>query len=199
MKIKVGISNRHVHLTEKVFNQLFDCELTKKQDLNQIGEFASHQIVKIKGKKDALLEARIVGPFRMYNQVEVARSDAYLLGIEPPVRDSGALEESEAITLFGPKGAITLENACIISRPHVHMNLEKALALGVKNHQKVGIKIENAKSGRMDASIKISDNGFFELHVDWDEANAFLLKSGDEVDLFIEDDKDGMENWKCND
>ncbi len=199
MKIKVGISNRHVHLTEEVFNQLFDCELTKKQDLNQIGEFASQQIVKIKGKKEALLEARIVGPFRTYNQVEVARSDAYVLGLDPPVRDSGALEESETITLLGPKGAITLQNACIISRPHVHINGEKALDLGLKNHQKVHIEIETAKSGRMNAFVKISDNGFFELHIDRDEANAFLLKSGDVVDMFVEGGKDGMENWKGND
>ena len=199
MKIKVGISNRHVHLTEEIFNQLFNCELTKKQNLNQIGEFASHQIVKIKGKKEALLEARIVGPFRTYNQVEVAMSDAYLLGINPPVRDSGDLKESESITLIGPKGEVTLENACILSRPHVHMNFKKALSLGLKNHQKVYIKIENAKSGRMDAYVKISDNGFFELHVDRDDANAFLLKSGDIVEMFVEDGKDGVENCKCND
>ncbi len=194
MKINVGVSQRHVHLTKEVFNQLFDEALTKKYDLHQIGEFASHQVVNIRGKKDTLLKARVVGPFREYNQVEVAMSDAYPLGLRPPVRDSGDLKNSEKITLIGPKGEITLENACILSIPHVHMNFDQAHSLGLKNHQKVRIKMTKEKSGILDAYVKVSDNGFFELHVDRDDANAFLLNSGDEVEMVVEDDKNGMEN-----
>ena len=180
MKINVGVSQRHVHLTKEVFNQLFDEALTKKYDLHQIGEFASHQVVNIRGKKDTLLKARVVGPFREYNQVEVAMSDAYLLGLRPPVRDSGDLKNSEKITL--------------LSSPHVHMNFDQAHSLGLKNHQKVRIKMTKEKSGILDAYVKVSDNGFFELHVDRDDANAFLLNSGDEVEMVVEDDKNGMEN-----
>ena len=42
MKIKVGISMRHVHLTEEDYNLLFDEPLTKKVDINQPGQFAAH-------------------------------------------------------------------------------------------------------------------------------------------------------------
>ena len=64
----------------------------------------------------------------------------------------------------------------------------------LKNHQKVRIKMTKEKSGILDAYVKVSDNGFFELHVDRDDANAFLLNSGDEVEMVVEDDKNGMEN-----
>ena len=29
--------------------------------------------------------------------------------------------------------------------------------------------------------VKVSDNGYFEIHIDKDDANCFLLKTGDEV------------------
>ncbi len=178
---KIAVSNRHVHLTKEIYDKLFDEALSIKRPLNQIGDFASFQTVTIKTSKDEIPNVRVIGPLRTYNQVEISRSDAYRLGINPPVRQSGDLEDSEEITLVGPKGEITLKDACIQAERHVHMNEQKAKELGLKHEDMVHLIVDNDKGGVMDAFVKVSDNGFFEIHIDRDDANCFLLNTGDEV------------------
>lgn len=180
---KIAISNRHVHLTKEIYEKLFDEPLSMKKPISQIGEFASNQTLIIKGPKGIIERVRVMGPHRDYNQVEVSKSDAYILGIEPPVRESGDLEDSETITLITPKNEITLENVCILAERHVHMNDKMAEELNLKNDDLVKLVINNDKGGEMEAFIKIKSNGFFEIHIDRDDANAFLLKTGDEVEI----------------
>lgn len=180
---KIAISNRHIHLTKEVYEKLFDEPLSMKKPISQIGEFASNQTLTIKGPKGMIEKVRVMGPHRDYNQVEVSKSDAYILGIEPPVRESGDLEDSETITLITPKNEITLENVCILAERHVHMNDKMAEELGLKNDDLVKLIINNDKGGEMEAFVKIKSNGFFEIHIDRDDANAFLLKTGDEVEI----------------
>lgn len=184
-KVKVGISNHHVHLTEEVYKKLFATPLTKKKDLHQIGDFASHQVLILKTKKGILKNVRIVGPFRNYNQVEISRSDAYVLGLNPPVRSSGDLENSEEVTLVGEIGEVTLKKGCILANRHVHMNYQLAEELRLVDNQMVKIQISGDKSCLLDAFIKISENGYFELHLDLDDANAAGLKNGDEVKMLF--------------
>lgn len=184
-KVKVGISNRHVHLTEEVYNKIFDEPISKKCDLNQGGEFASNQMVTIKTEKGEFKNVRVLGPFRSYNQVEISRSDAYSLGLCPPVRKSGDLQNSETITIIGEKGNITLENSCIIANRHVHMNPELAKKLGVVDDEQVKLVVDGDKACILMANIKISDNGYYEVHLDFDDANAAGLKNGDEVEIVI--------------
>lgn len=180
---KIAVSNRHVHLTKEIYDILFDEPLSIKRPLNQIGEFASFQTVTLKTEKNEIPNVRVIGPLRKYNQVEISRTDAYTLGLNPPVRQSGDLEDSETITIIGPNGEVTLENACIQAERHIHMNETKAQELGLKNEDMVHIIVDNDKGGVMDAFVKVSSNGFFEIHIDKDDANCFLLKTGDEVEI----------------
>lgn len=179
----IAISNHHLHLTKEVYEKLFDEPLSIKRPLNQIGEYASFQTVTLKTDKDEIENVRIVGPLRNYNQVEITRSDAIKLGLNPPVRESGDVEDSETITLVGPKGTVILENACILAERHVHMNKYKAEELDLKHEDLVKLKVNNDKGGIMEAFIKVSDNGYFEIHIDRDDANAFMLNTGDEVEI----------------
>lgn len=179
----IAISNRHVHLTKETYEMLFNEPLTMKKPISQIGEFASNQTLIIKGPKGIIERVRVMGPHRDYNQVEVSRSDAYTLGINPPVRESGDLEDSESITLVTEKNEITLENVCIQAERHVHMNEKMAEELGLKNDDLVKLIINNDKGGEMEAFIKVKSNGFFEIHIDRDDANAFMLNNGDKVEI----------------
>lgn len=179
----IAISNRHVHLTKETYEMLFNEPLTMKKPISQIGEFASNQTLIIKGPKGIIERVRVMGPHRDYNQVEVSRSDAYTLGITPPVRESGDLEDSENITLVTEKNEITLENVCIQAERHVHMNEKMAEELGLKNDDLVKLIINNDKGGEMEAFIKVKSNGFFEIHIDRDDANAFMLNNGDKVEI----------------
>ena len=63
------------------------------------------------------------------------------------------------------------------------MNESKAAELGLKNEDLVKLKINTDKGGIMEAFVKISPNGFYEVHIDTDDANCFLLQTGDEVEL----------------
>lgn len=179
----IAVSNRHVHLTEETYKLLFNDEISIKRPLNQIGEFASCSTVTLKGPKGIIESVRVVGPFRKYNQVEVLKSDCYTLGINPPVRASGDLNNSEDITLVTKKSEITLKSSCIIAERHVHMNKEQAQKLNLNNNDLVRIKVNNDKGGTMHAHVKITDNGFYEIHIDRDDASAFLLTTGDEVEF----------------
>jgi putative phosphotransacetylase len=181
--VKVGVSNRHVHLTKEVYDKLFSTELLKVHDLSQLGEFASDKFVTLKTEKGIIEHVRVVGPTRKYNQVEISSSDAYKLGLNPPVRRSGDLSLSANITLIGELGSIDLKECCILADRHVHMNQKLADELGLKDREQVKILVPGDKACILFAHVKISDNGVYELHIDIDDANACGLKNGDEVEI----------------
>ena len=183
-EINARISNRHVHLTKEVYEMLFDEEISKRNDLNQIGEFASNQTLTLKNGDKEIKNVRVLGPFREYNQVELSKRDARSLGLNPPVRRSGELDGAEKITLITDKASLEIKGA-IISERHIHINTKEAYKYGVVDKQLVKIKVDGEKSGSMDAYVKVSDNGFYELHIDTDDANAFLLLDNDKVTMIV--------------
>ena len=185
MKVKVGISNRHIHLTEDAYRLLFEKNLTKKMDLTQPGEFAANETVTISYNNKFIEHVRIVGPFRSYNQVELSASDAKKLGINPPITSSGDLKNALDLIITSEKGSYNLKKCCIIQERHIHMNPQMANFLHVTNHQQVKLKIDGKKVGEMVAFVKIGDNSPIEAHIDVDDASAFGLQNGDEVELVV--------------
>lgn len=185
MKVKVAISNRHIHLTEEAYNMLFTKKITKKNEIGQKGEFAANETLTIEWGDKKIENVRIVGPFRKYNQIEISNKDARLLGINPPVRKSGDLKDAVDLIVTSDEGSYNLKSCCIISNRHVHMNQAMADALKVKNDQEVRVKVDGPKGGEIKAFIKITDNGVFEFHIDTDDANSLMLNNGDEVELEI--------------
>lgn len=184
-QVKVGVSNRHVHLTREVYDMLFDEEPMKIADLHQTGEFVTNQVVRVEGKQGMIENVKVLGPFRTYNQVEISSSDAYKLGVCPPVRRSGDLEDSETVVLSTKKGKVTLKNSCILAQCHIHMNKEDLDTYHVKDKQVVDVIIEGKRPGIMKAHIKVSDHGVLEFHVDRDEASAFCLENGQSLRVIL--------------
>ena len=186
MKISVGISNRHVHLNKEDYELLFgDIPLTKRNDLTQPGMYACNETVTIKGSKRSIADVRVLGPLRNYTQVEVSKTDSYSLGVNPPVRNSGDLVDAVPITIIGPKGEIT-RNACIIATRHIHVDKNIRKEHHLEGIDKVSVKIGGEKGGIIDnVYLKDSDEAYFELHLDTDDANGFLLKQNDEVEIML--------------
>lgn len=182
--INIRVSNRHVHLTKETYEKLFDEELEIKYNLNQVGEFASNQVLTLKNGDKKIENVRVCGPFRKYNQIELSKKDARTLGMELPVRRSGDLENTPEITLETSKGSVITNGAIIMSR-HIHMTPEDANKYGVVNKQKVSVKVFGEKGATLDAEIKISDNGYYEAHFDTDDANACLIEDNDKGKLII--------------
>lgn len=179
MKVKVGVSNRHVHLTDEDIKVLFG-SIKKSHDLSQSGMFACDNYVSIKTDKNIIDKVRVVGPSRNYTQIEISKTDAYFLGLNPPVRESGDLSFSEVVTLIGPNGSIKT-NGCIIADRHIHITYEDLKKYNLKDS--LYVKISGVKEGIIKVNLKPSDKATLELHLDTDDANAFLLKNGDLVEI----------------
>ena len=168
MKIKIGISNRHVHLTKEDVDVLFgkDYQLTPRNYLYQPGQFATEETVTLKTSKNIKEHVRIVGPIRNYTQVEVLEEDKEYFGINPPTRNSKDLEGSETMTIIGPKGEITKENICIIANRHIHINTRDKRKY--KEDDIVSVTINNQTLDNV--HIKIDDTYKTELHINKDDA-----------------------------
>ena len=182
MKVSIGVSNRHVHLTREHLKILFGegKELEKRNDINQPGQFASTSLVTIKTNKAEIENVRVLGPVRPYTQVEISKTDAYKLGINPPIRDSGELKGSSPITIIGPNGVIDLEEGCIIPTRHIHILPNQVKLYELEGKDFVSVKIGGEKGGIINnVHLKVSDEAFFELHLDTDDANAHLIENGD--------------------
>ncbi len=191
MKVQIGISNRHVHLTKEHLNILFGegFELEKVKDLNQPGQFVSNSKVTIKTEKGMFEGVRVVGPVREYTQVEISKTDAFKLGINPPVRDSGDIIGSSPITIIGPCGIVDLEYGCIIADRHIHITPKQMEMYGFNGLEKVNVMLKGEKGGIIcNVRLKVSEASYFELHLDTDDANAHLVNNGDIADI-LEGDK----------
>lgn len=185
MKISVGVSNRHVHLKHSDLVALFGegYELTNIKDLSQPGQFKAKETVKIKTSKSEIENVRVLGPIRLYTQVEISKTDAYKLGLNPPIRNSGDLTDSEEVTIVGPKGEIKT-NGCIIATRHIHISKEQRKYYKLDDKESVNVLIPGEKGGIItNVYLKELPNSFFELHLDTDDANAHLIKSGDIVEI----------------
>lgn len=174
-RIPIGVSARHVHLCREHIDILFGkgYQLNKKKELMG-GQYAAMECVTLVGTKLRAIEnVRILGPERKATQVEVAKTDAIRLGVNPPIRESGKTEGSAPIALVGPKGAVYLEEGCIVAKRHIHMSPEDAKRFGVTNGQSVDIRFDSERGGTFeDVLIRVDDSFTLEMHIDTDEANG---------------------------
>lgn len=182
MNVRIGVSNRHVHLKKDDFVKLFgDIELIKDKDLFQPSQFASIYKVTIKSEKSEIKNVRVLGPFRDYTQIEISKTDAYALGLNPPVRTSGDLIGSEVVTLVGPVGSI-VTNGCIIADRHIHITKEDKDKYGLADS--VSVLVGNDKKACLyDVHLKVSPDSKMEMHIDTDDANGNFVKTGDDGEI----------------
>ncbi len=188
MEVKIGVSARHVHLTEEDFEYLYGegCNITKSKDLSQTGEFACNELVNLITEKSRIDNVRILGPFRSYTQAEISKTDSYALGLNPPVRESGDLRDAEIITIEHNGKSIT-KPCCIIADRHIHINSSELQKYNLRDEDVVKLKLKGIKGGILDnVQIKVSDTYVFEAHIDLDDANAHLIKSGDMGEIINE-------------
>lgn len=174
-QIPVGISNRHLHLSQQDLETLFGAgaELTPKNYLSQPGQFAAKQTVAVVGTKGTIHNVRVLGPVRSVSQLEISRTDSFQLGIKAPINESGNLEKAGAALIVGPKGTVHLTQHVIIAKRHIHMSPEDAKRFGVVQGEAVAIKTMGERPAVFyDTLVRISDQFQLECHLDMDEANA---------------------------
>jgi len=189
--IKAGVSNRHLHLSAEDIEILFGKghQLTPVKDLGQPGQFACDEKVIIVGRKGALTGVRVLGPARKATQIEVSRTDAFALGIRPPIKDSGDHENTAGLTVVGPKGTVVLKSGVMLAKRHIHMTPEDAEVYGVKDKDIVMVYCKGDGTRKTifdDVLVRVHQTYALEFHVDVDEANACLLNNDDPVYIIEE-------------
>lgn len=186
IRLKVGVSNRHIHLDRKDLDELFGqgYELTEHQPLSQAGMFAAQETVILAGPKGALTGVRVLGPLRSNTQIEIAYTDARHLGVVPPIMQSGQTGKTPELTIVGPKGSVTNSNAVMVAWRHAHMDTERATAWGVKDGDIVKARTLGDRAVVFENVIVRTGKGWVnEFHIDTDEGNTANIKTGDTVEI----------------
>ena len=174
-KVTIEGSGRHVHVTKEVLEQLFGpgFELEVKKYLSQPGEFASGSKVDIIGPKGTIKGVSILGPCRVVTQIELSYTDARILGLSCPVRESGDIAGSAPCTLVGPAGQAELTEGAIIAQQHIHFTPEDAAVMGVKDKEILQVKVSGDRGLIFDQVVaRVSPKYATFMHVDYDEINA---------------------------
>lgn len=189
-EIPVGVSNRHIHLSQEDFELLFPGEtLEPLKMLKQPGEFAAKQTLTLIGKKGKQEKVRILGPLRKRTQVEISKTDARVLGIDAPIRLSGNLVDAGMVTLKSDNNEVNLR-AAIVAKRHIHMNPNDLERFNLKEADVLTVKLKTPERETIykDVSIRLGEKFILEMHIDTDEANAANVTNSTKA-LLIRDEK----------
>ncbi|GLB32733.1 phosphate propanoyltransferase [Lacrimispora amygdalina] len=186
LTIPVGVSNRHVHLSQEDLDTLFGkgYELTNMKELSQPGQYACKEMVTVCGPKGAIEKVRILGPVRKQTQVEILAADCFKLGRNTTPEMSGELAGTPGITLVGPKGTVETKEGLIIAQRHIHMSPADALKFGVHDGETVKIETEGIRGGIFNnVAIRVTETSALECHLDTEEANAMGLSGSSKITI----------------
>jgi putative phosphotransacetylase len=173
--IPVGVSVRHVHLSRTDRDILFGAgyELTVRREVTQPGQFVVQETIDVIGPRGQFGSVGIIIPLRAETQVELARTDAIHLGVDPPLRQSGELAATPGIRLRGPAGDVVLDHGVILAQRHVHMSPKDALAFGVRHRDIIQVQVGGDREVLLgDVAVRVDPHFALDLHLDTDEANA---------------------------
>lgn len=186
--IPVEASARHVHLSEEHIEKLFgkDYKMSKKKDLSQPGQFQYKERVTLVGPKGVLRGVAILGPARSQTQVEVSKTDARTLGINPPVRESGKLDGSGNIYIATEKAVVEAKESVIVAKRHIHMTPEDAKGFDVNDKQLVSVRVKGDRSVIFeDVVVRVNSKYKLSMHIDFDEANALGYKDSVSGEIIV--------------
>ena len=181
-KIPIEVSARHIHLSQKDLEKLFSkgYKLKKMKALIQVGDFAAKETLDIQNGSKKISGVRIVGPTRKETQVELSRTDAIHLRLNPPIRISGNIKGTPGIMLIGPKKKVKIRQGLIIAQRHIHCAISEAKKFGLKNGMRVSVKVKGPRAMTFhNVKIRVDKNYRLCMHIDTDEGNAVgIIKKG---------------------
>ena len=177
--IPVEISARHAHLSNDDAIALFGEALRPERPLSQPGQFLSSGRVRLIGPKGVMDKVAVLGPARSVSQIELSKTDARILGINPPVRQSGDTKDTPGIVLASTTGIVGLESGVIVAARHIHMHTDDAERFGLKDKDKVAVRLDTERPMILeDVLVRVSDSFKLAMHIDADEGNSAGWKPG---------------------
>ncbi|TDF98148.1 phosphate propanoyltransferase [Paenibacillus piri] len=187
-QVPIGVSARHIHLSERHIEQLFGSgyELKVLKELSQPGQYAAAETVAVAGPKGRFDKVRILGPARGKTQLEISRTDAFVVGLNPPVRESGKTEGTPGVQIIGPAGEVTVDEGVIVAARHIHFHTSDAERWGIKDKQLLTVKVSGERALIFEQVLaRVSDQYALDMHIDTDEANAAGVKTGDMAEILL--------------
>lgn len=181
-QVPVGVSARHIHLKQEHVETLFGpgARLTEMKPLSQPGQFAANETVAVYGPKGSFAKVRVLGPARSLTQLEVSRTDAFALGIDAPVRESGNVKGTPGFRIVGPAGEVTVDEGAIVAARHIHFHTSDAEKWGIRDKTMLRVKVGGERGLIFDNVLaRVSDNYALDMHIDTDEGNAAGVRMGD--------------------
>lgn len=178
LKVIIESSARHAHVTEEHLQILFGkgWKLHNKRELSQPGQYLTDEKIRIEGPRGGIDRVSILGPERKQTQVEISLTDARVLGINPPVRESGDVAGSAPLKIIGPAGSIDLSEGAIVAKRHIHITPEDAEKYGLSDKELVSVKVDGDRGLIFnEVVLRVSPNFATRMHIDYDEANAAML------------------------
>jgi putative phosphotransacetylase len=188
-ELVVQASSRHMHVSREDMDVLFGpgTELTIERPLFQEGFYAARETVTIVGPRSRIISnLRILGPMRKQSQVELAFTDAIMLGFNDlPVRLSGDIKGTPGAVLVGPRGVVELKEGVIRAAIHAHMCPKEAAYFGVKQGDKMNLRVGGPSGVTFNnVHVRIDPASRLNVHMDTDEANACGLHLTKDVEIF---------------
>lgn len=187
-RLVVNASARHMHVSQQDLEALFGPghQLKPIHPLYQHGTFAAEETVVLIGPRGRLISnLRILGPVRSTSQIELAFTDAIMLGIENlPVRLSGDVEGTPGAFVMGPQGVVELKKGLIRAAMHVHMSPADAEFYGARHRDVMKLRVGDGTGVTFNqVHVRVDPTFRLEVHMDTDEANACALHLAKEVEL----------------
>jgi acetate kinase len=179
--IPIEVSAHHVHLSQTDVERLFGPghKLTPESALSQPGQFACAEKVDLVGPKGKISGVRVLGPTRRETQVEIAMTEQFKVGVNPPIRESGDLVGTPGITLQGPYGTATIDRGVICAQRHIHMTPEDARRYRLRDRYVVRVRIEGDRGLVFgDVVVRVNPGYRMAMHIDTDEGNAASIQTG---------------------
>ncbi|RJP27125.1 MAG: phosphate propanoyltransferase [Candidatus Omnitrophota bacterium] len=190
LRVPCNISVRHVHLCQEHVEILYGPghSLEPRNELYQPGQYASKQTVTLVGPRMRCLgEVRVLGPLRPNTQVEVSKTDAIFLGVDPPVKPSGNHEGSVGLIVVGPVGVVHLQRGVILANRHIHLSTATANKFGIQDNRYMKVRVETAKKTLFeDVQVRVHESFVDEMHLDTDDGNACGLSGGELVEILLD-------------
>jgi len=187
--VPISISVRHIHLCREHLDILYGpgFDLEPRNPLYQPDTYAAKQTLTLVGPRMRCLgDVRVLGPMRKATQVEISRTDAIYLGVDPPVRPSGKLDGSAKLILVGPVGVVHLEQGVILANRHIHLHTTTASAYGISDNEYKSVRVATHKKTVFeDVQIRVSVEFKDEMHVDTDDGNACGVRGGEVAEIIV--------------
>jgi acetate kinase len=188
IKVPVEISARHAHLSQEDLEDLFGqgYKLKPLKELSQPGQYAAKETIDIIGPKGIIKDIRIIGPTRPKTQIEISKTDGYMLGEIPPIRVSGDVVGSPGIIIRGPRGELKTREGLIAAMRHLHVSPQEAKQNGLENGQLVAVEVAGRRSVIFNnVIVRLNSDFRMSFQIDTDEGNAADAEMGDTGNVLV--------------